>query len=227
MSHNGRMLGDGGVNSAAEHAGDPEPTDEFLVSSVRGGDSAALRMLIGRYDRLVRFTIYKLTKARCLKDPQWLDSIASNTWAGFVQTIRREGADPPRSVPAFLSYVARNQAIDAVRRKEPDVVPLDADRANEGLATAIERDDPSRLVSDQEELATLRTCLADLPEDDRALSSQLVAITERRWKAAAEALGMSESTLRSKWKQVLARLRACVERKTGGQFAPRGKNGDS
>ena len=227
MSHNGRMLADGSANSAAGHAGDPEPTDEFLVSSLRGGDSAALRMLIGRHDRLVRFTIYKLTKTRCLKDPQWLDSIASATWVGFVQTIRREGAKPPKSIPAFLSYVARNQAISALRRKEPDAVPLDADHASEGLGIAIETEEPSRLVSEQEELAALRACLADLPEDDRALSSQLVAITERRWKAAAEALGMSESTLRSKWKQILGRLRACVERKTGTRFAPRGTNGDS
>jgi RNA polymerase sigma factor (sigma-70 family) len=221
------MLAEGSANSAAEQGGDTGPADEFLISSIRGGDSAALRVLIGRHDRLVRFTIYKLTKSRCLKDPQWLDSIASSTWAGFVRTIRREGAEPPRSVPAFLSYIARNQAISAIRRKEPEAVPLDADHVNEGLGVAADTAEPSRLVSEQEELAALRACLADLPEDDRTLSSQLVAITERRWKAAAEALGMSESTLRSKWKQILGRLRACVERKTGLPLAPGEEDRDS
>jgi DNA-directed RNA polymerase specialized sigma24 family protein len=83
--------------------------------------------------------------------------------------------------------------------------------------------EPSLTLSEIEELGALRECLDDLDPNDRTLTSQLTAITERRWKAAAEALGMSESTLRSKWGRILERLRGCVERKTGIRLAP-GKN---
>ena len=65
-----------------------------------------------------------------------------------------------------------------------------------------------------------------LEGDDRALVAQLDAITDRRWKDAAQALGMKESTLRSRWQRVLERLRECMTERTDNPFAPRGSAGD-
>lgn len=221
------MLADGSARPGARGAKVSEPTDEFLVQSLRGGDSAALKRLMDRYDRLVRYLVYKLTKDQCRKDPQWLDSVASATWAGFVQSVRRERGDLPRSVTAFLMYVARNQAISALRLKGRDTAFLDAAPKLRQPAIAVELKDPSLLVSEVEELAALRECLSDLDMKDQSLTSQLGAITERRWKAAAEALGMSESTLRSHWGRVLERLRECIERRTGIRLAPHEGHSDS
>lgn len=221
------MFTDGSARSPASDAGPLEPSDEFLVKSLRGGDSAALRKLMDRYDRLVRFSIYKLTKDRCLRDPQWLDSIASATWSGFVQSVRREGGDSPRSVSAFLTYIARNQAISEMRRKRLDAISLDVNSATGQLDIAAELEEATLILSDIEELDALSDCLGQLPADDRALASQLAAITERRWRAAADALGISESTLRSRWKRVLDRLRDCIEQKTGAPLAPREGGSDS
>lgn len=214
------MLANRSARSGARGAEPPEPSDEFLVQSLRGGDAAALKQLMDRYDRLVRYSVYKLTKDQCQKDPQWLDSIASATWAGFVQSVTREGGESLRSVSAFLIFVARNQAISALRRKRHDAVFLDADPKTGQPEIAVELKDPSLLVSEIEELAALRDCLGNLDTEDRPLTSQLAAITERRWKAAAEALGMSESTLRSRWGRILDQLRDCVERRTGIRLAP-------
>jgi len=209
------MCSDGGGES---------PSDAFLVASLTAGDAAALRTLVDRYDRLVRYTIYRLTKDRCVKDPQWLDAVASTTWTGFVRAMRRPDKEPPRSVSALLASIARNQAVSALRGRPAPAISLEGHDAEFQDAESI---DPADLLVEVEELDTLRACLACLDADDRLLVSQLRLITERRWRAAAEALGMSESTLRSKWGRVLDRLRACVERKTASGLARRPGSGDS
>ena len=63
--------------------------EAYLVQSVLGGDPAALRELMSRYDRLVRYAVFRAARDRCRKDPEWLDSIGSATWAGFVQSLNR------------------------------------------------------------------------------------------------------------------------------------------
>ena len=207
-------------------SGVQSPTDDFLVASLLGGDHEALVVLMGRYDRLVRYTIFRASRDRCARDPQWLESVASATWAGFVQSMQRHPANRPRSLATYLVRVARNHAISAIRTAKPAHASLDDgdDSADVLITSSIER--PVEELARLELLETLRACIQTLEEDDRALASQLVAITERRWKDAADALGLPESTLRSRWKRTLERLRACVEEKSGGALAPSGPMGD-
>ena len=75
-------------------------------------------------------------------------------------------------------------------------------------------------------IEVVRGCFAQLDEDDRTLADQLEAIMDRKWRVAAAALGLSESTLRSRWKRVLDRLRRCMERKTDVGVAPGRFGGD-
>jgi len=204
----------------------PGPSDEFLIASMLGGDWAALNKLIERYDGLVRFTIFRMSKTRCLKDPQWLESIASATWTGFVKSMQRGSGDRPRSLRAYLTAVAKYQVASALRGAPgPDDGPQSIDSITTEIASPL--DDPANTLSQLELLEALRECLAQLGDDDRTLATQLAAITERRWRDAAAALGMSESTLRSRWKRTLDRLRECVEAKTGLTIAPKPSDDDS
>ncbi len=200
-----------------------EPSDEFLLAGVLAGDEAALRKIIARYDRLVRYTIYRASKTQCTTDPQWLDSVASSAWAGFVQTLRR-GGEQPKSLAALLATIARNHVISALRSLRP-LVSQDDPAAAEPAAPDAE--DPALLMTELELVEALRECSAELEADDRAILSQMTLLLERRWSDAAAALGTSESTLRYRWTRVLGRLRDCVEGKTGRPFAPRGAEGDS
>lgn len=230
-----------GDGTSGECDGGGSPDDRFLIASAAGGDSAALRKLMERYDRLVRYTVFRVAKGQCVRDPDWLESVASDTWGGFVRSIRRESAEQPQSAKAYLARIARNQAISALRRtgasgretRDPKVFSLDSgprsgpDHAGESaLEIPSTLEEPAETVARLELLEALRGCLEELEADGRAMASQLEAITERRWRDAAEALGLKESTLRSRWKQVLKRLGACVERKTGQDFAPSGQNRD-
>ena len=68
------------------------PDDQFLMQALLGGDAAAMNKLMQRYDRLVRFTIFRVAKSRCLSDPHWVDTIATDTWTGLeVAHLNAEG----------------------------------------------------------------------------------------------------------------------------------------
>jgi RNA polymerase sigma factor (sigma-70 family) len=209
------------------HRTDRESADAvstaFLVASVARGDEAALRQLMARYDRLVRYTVFRFSRSRTHYDPQWLDGVASATWAGFVRVVRRDIADPPGSVSSLLTTIARNQTISAIRGSDAPATKSLTDDLEESAGSS---GDPSALAARLEFLGHLRECLAGLDEDDRTLAGELPAILDRRWQEAAAALGLAESTLRSRWNRVLERLRACMHRKTGESFAPKARTGD-
>jgi len=202
------------------------PSDDFLVAGMLGGDWSALNKLIERYDRLVRYTILRGARERCTHDPQWLESVASASWAGFVQSLQRHPDRCPKSVRAYLAAIARNKVVSALRGTPPlNDAAVSIHSFGELIAATL--DEPIDTLSHLELLETLRTCLLELADDDRNLAGQLTAITERRWRDAAAALGISESTLRSRWKRTLERLRDCVRRKTGLSLAPEALEDDS
>ena len=188
--------------------------------------AAALATLMDRYDRLIRYTVFRASRDRCLRDPEWLEAVASATWAGFVRSMQRSPDHRPRSLRAYLVQIAKNQVVNALRgvTHEPHSLWTDVDSEDSTIASTLE--EPMEALSRLELLEALRACLAELGPDDRTLATQLEAITERRWKEAAEALGLKESTVRSRWKQTLERLRGCVRRKTGESFAPEGAASD-
>jgi hypothetical protein len=70
-----------------------EPSDDALAALVAGGDETALRMLLDRYDRLVRYTIYRTARGMCKRDPQFLDSVATEAWMGFVRAVRSDSTN--------------------------------------------------------------------------------------------------------------------------------------
>ncbi len=200
---------------------DPTPTDEFLIAAMLGGDAAALDRLMKRYDRLIRYTVFRASQDRCVQDPQWLESVASATWAGFIRSMQRDTDNPPALVGAYLVRIARNQVVSTLRATRSGSEALSLDLSDDGIAVASTLEEPIETLSRLELLESLRACLAELGPVDRTMATQLEAITQRRWKEAAQALGVKESTLRSRWSNTLERLRVCVQRKTAGKtFAP-------
>jgi len=208
----------------ADSGKDESVADQFLARSAVGGDSAALRLLMDRYDRLVRYTVFRQAGDRCKKDPQWLDSVASETWAGFVRSLNRTPDRPPDSVPALLVGIARRRVISQLRRPAPFAEPIDA-LAGETLEGV--EDDPAASLGMLEDLGALRACVEAVAGEDAALMAHLGPITERRWRAVAAELGIAESTLRSRWAKLLERLRTCMGQKRGSSFAPGEGGGDS
>lgn len=208
-----------------------DSTDRDLVEGLLRGDEPSVRALVQRYDRLVRFTIFRVGRRHCQRDPDWLDARANEAWAGIVQSLRRGGRRRiPLDLPAYLIQVSRNKCLDAVRIADARrVIPIDAALDTDaGLeAPAAADHDPASVLENLEQIDALRECIMSLSADDRTICSEIDLILDKRWTEAAERLGMAESTLRSRWTGVLDRLRRCVEKKTQKKFAPGAESPDT
>ena len=179
------------------------------------GDSGALTRLMERYDRLVRYTVFRASRRRCLSDPQWVDTIASDAWTGFVRSMQRKPDDLPASVRTYLSQVARNRCLDALRSAPPQHDSIDHGEMGNAVEADAGVEDPSEASVRLEQIDALRACVGSLSDDDQAIYAHLDLITQRRWKEAAKALGMPEATLRSRWTKILERLSQGLAGETG------------
>ncbi|MCH7701489.1 MAG: hypothetical protein IID37_07355 [Planctomycetes bacterium] len=188
------------------------PADHELIADLKRGNGDALRTLMARYDRLVRFAIYRGSRAECQRDPAWLDSIASEVWTGFVGTLGRNPDSVPRELKTYFIQIARHKCIDALRRGRRGHAALSQGaRELDDLSTA--QQSVSETMSIAEEVARLRWCVSQLSPEDQALCSQIPQIVERRWRDVGRAVGLAESTVRSRWPGVVQRLKICLERR--------------
>ena len=189
------------------------PADNELFERVAQGDPVALRLLMDRYDRLVRYTIYRASRQRCHRDPLWLDSVASEVWTDLCRSLQRSESQPVEHVHSYFIQITRRRAIDALRRR--GAAPLGGGDSDPGeSAQAIsQQEDTVDILAGLEEVSALRDCMAQLDEPDRLLCGEIADLTGGRWRAVAERLGVPESTLRSRWARVLDRLRTCLEKK--------------
>jgi DNA-directed RNA polymerase specialized sigma24 family protein len=187
--------------------------DQELLARIAGGDPTALRLLMDRFDRLVRFTIYRTSRQRCRQDPIWIDSVASEVWTDLCRSLRAGRNRDIENIQSFFIQVTRRRCIDALRR--PGIAPQawqENGEGDESQAVSI-KDDTLETISNLEQISALRECILALDEGDRGLCGEITAITAGRWTEAARRLGMPESTLRSRWARVLSKLRLCLEKK--------------
>ena len=205
-----------------------EPTDDAeLVRRVRNGDGDAVRVLMGRYDRLVRYAAFRLCRAECMRDPAFLDARASEAWTGFVRSVQRAGSKPPRNLRTYLIQIARNKCADALRRAELTAAG-DAGIAGDDLGLIEAPSTASvELLIRAEEVLALRECLEKLSPVEKKICDQMEYLAAGRWKHAAQILGMPESTVRSRWSGIVAKLKACLEKRISKSFAPPPGLGDS
>lgn len=117
--------------------------------------------------------------------------------------------DPARASPiSWLAVVARNNAIDRLRR-----------RAGRGVSAPVEAAemlaDPVPLAEDQmvdaEHSARIHTCLAEL-EAQQGEAIRGAYLEGQTYATLAELQGVPLSTMKSRIRRGLARLKVCLER---------------
>jgi len=107
------------------------PSDYVLVAGIRSGDENAMAQMYDRYSGIV----YSVA-LRVLGDTGAAEDILQDV---FMQLWRNPGAfDASRgTLPAWLSVIARNRAIDSLRKKRPEseiedvIVSVEPDFASE------------------------------------------------------------------------------------------------
>jgi RNA polymerase sigma-70 factor, ECF subfamily len=169
--------------------------DARLAQSLLERDEKALREAIDKYGRVV-FGVAR----RVLAEASLAEEVVQDT---FLALWRRPGAyDPARgSLQTFLLGVARNKAVDLVRREES------LRRAREALTMEAETadGDPDGEVG-VEEREVVRAALARLSPLQRE-AIVLAYFGGRTYREVAHELGIPEGTAKTRLRDGLMKLR--------------------
>ena len=187
-----------------------EPNGEQLSERLMARDEAALREVVAAYGS----TVYGIAR-RILTEPTLAEEVAQDT---FLALWRRPGAfDPDRgSLHAFLLAIARNKAIDLVRREEA------ARRVKDLLIAEI--DAPSAEPSTSEQVVEVdrrdevKSALAKLP----AVQKEAIVLAffgGRTYREVAEELEIPEGTAKTRLRDGLTRLRGLMIEAKGDEGA--------
>ncbi|SHI53021.1 sigma-70 family RNA polymerase sigma factor [Wenxinia saemankumensis] len=178
-------------------------------------DSSDIEALISRCalrDRAAFAALYDATSAKlfgvCLRilrdrgrSEDALQEAYVKIWAN-AERYRPGGARPM----TWLITIARNAAIDAVRRRREDSAAEGAaeslvDQAATPEGAALDRDEARRVVA----------CMGELPEDRRA-AVRGAYLGGQSYADLAEAAGVPINTMRSWLRRALITLRECMAR---------------
>lgn len=167
-------------------------------------DESALRHAIDAYGSLVHGMA-----ARVIADPTLAEEVAQDT---FLALWRRPGAfDPARgSLQSFLLGVARNKAVDLVRKEQS----LRRRRDELAAETATKPDFDDSLQASVEERREVSLALARLSEVQRE-ALVLAYFGGRTYKEVAEELGIPEGTAKTRLRDGLMKLREFLGAREG------------
>ena len=175
------------------------PQDENLARRLFERDESALREAIDTYGEVV----YGMAR-RILVDPSLSEEVAQDT---FLALWRRPGAfDPDRgSLQAFLAGIARNKAIDSVRKEES------ARRSRDALIAESEAPSKNVVMNEHvEERAEMLQALKELSDVQRE-AVVLAYFGGRTYREVATELGIPEGTAKTRLRDGLTRLRQVLE----------------
>jgi RNA polymerase sigma-70 factor (ECF subfamily) len=175
------------------------------IALLKKGDPDAVSELIGRYQhRLYRFLV------RMVRDPATAEDLFQQTWIRLMEKIG--GYDARRNFEAWLFAIARNLAIDHLRRRRPSSLD-EVDEAGQAPVERLEaggRDALEQLL-DFERGALLAAAIGELPAIHREVLT-LRFEEEMKLEQIAEVVGVPLSTVKSRLHRALESLRVRIER---------------
>jgi RNA polymerase sigma-70 factor (ECF subfamily) len=178
--------------------------DAELAERVLARDERALRDAIATYGPLVHGMA-----RRIVNEPSLAEEVAQDTFLAFW---RRPGAfDPARgSLQAFLLGVARNKAIDLVRKEESLRRTRDALAAEEQTTSKVTP--PPEGIEQRD---AVKAALEQLTEVQRE-ALVLAYFGGRTYREVATELGIPEGTAKTRLRDGLTRLREIMSTSAAG-----------
>lgn len=181
------------------------------VAQLRRGNLDALSQLIARYQhRLYRYLL------RLVRDPAEAEDLFQQTWLRVAEKI--SSFDAARNFDSWLFAVARNLALDHLRRFRPRSLdePLPSDSGSETAADRLVSREmlPLDRVLESERSGRLAAALLELPVIYREVVS-LRFEEEMKIEEIAHVLGAPLSTVKSRLRRSLEQLRVSLESRGG------------
>lgn len=173
--------------------------DAELAGRLMERDEQALRIVIDRYGSLVHGVA-----RRVIAEPTLAEEVAQDT---FLALWRRPGAfDPQRgSLQTWLSSVARNKAVDLVRKEESLRRTKDS-LAKEATLT-LQLEEPAIGLEERQEV---KMALSRLTEVQRE-ALVLAYFGGRTYREVAQELNIPEGTAKTRMRDGLTKLRELME----------------
>ena len=174
------------------------PADRALAARLMAREESALREVIDLYGDLV----FGMAK-RVLVEPALAEEVAQDA---FLSLWRRPGAfDPERgSLKTFLATVARNKAIDLVRREES--VRRRADSLISEIEVASESPRFDELVEGRAEIKDALLRLSMVQRE----AIILAYFGGRTYREVTQELGIAERTAKTRLRDGLLKLRTAL-----------------
>lgn len=169
--------------------------DAVLVRAIAEGDTAALESLYERHGSIVFGMVYRL-----LGDRQAAEECTQDA---FVAVWRRAASyDEERSlVTTWLFAIARNRAVDAMRRRAARPVEL-----QEEVAVSEHAPDAADLVADADGSSRVAQAMAELPDAQREVLV-LAYFDGLSHTEIADRLALPVGTVKGRIRLALDRLR--------------------
>ena len=209
----GAAIFGGDTNTAATANWEAAVGLDTEVAQLRRGDLEALSTLLARYqNRLYRYLL------RMVRQPAEAEDLFQQTWLRVAEKIHNY--DQRRNFDAWLFTLARNLAIDHLRRVRPESLDEPTGEAQSGESAA------ARLVSHEtpaidrvlarERTSRLSQAMEMLPVIQREVLT-LRFEEEMKLEEIAEILGTPLSTVKTRLRRALDRLRENLESKFPGE----------
>lgn len=182
-------------DAARRGSGDRAGGDELRLTHVKGGDQQAMTELFDQYSGMV----YSVA-LRVLKDPGQAEDVMQEI---FFQVWRNPGAfvSGRGSLGAWLAVMARNRAIDSLRRRRPtDSVDDVVLASNSDLGSEVER---NRMME------KVRGVLKDLPMEQQK-SVELAFFEGLTHSEIAAKTGDPLGTVKTRIRSALITLRKAI-----------------
>lgn len=180
----------------------PSATNELtpLLRAIASGDRVSLSALYERTSAKLYGIVLRLLRSEADAE-EVLQEV-------FVSVWRNAGRfDEGRASPiTWLCVLARNRAIDRLRRRQLNMAPIE-----QALEVAL--DEPSALdrLEAAQETGRLRTCLEELDERPRAMI-EAAFLDGATYSQLATREGVPLGTMKSWIRRGLQRLKGCLER---------------
>jgi RNA polymerase sigma factor (sigma-70 family) len=172
-------------------------TEASVAERLMARDESALRELIDRYGSIVLGVA-----RRIVAEPSYAEEVAQDA---FVALWRRPGSfDPARgSLQSFLVGIARNKAVDLVRREES------MRRRTEDLMAEAATGPATTTMDRVHDVTDIQRAMSLLPEVQRQAIS-LAYFGGRTYREVAAELDIPEGTAKTRLRDGLLRLRQAM-----------------
>lgn len=138
----------------------PEPSEDSLLASARGGDAAAVDALIER--RMAQ--IYKFGFQMC-RDPEDAKDVAQDTLLAFARGVHDFRGDS--SLSTWLYKVARSHCIKKRRKRQGEPARFESVESDETHDLADGRDAPDEIAASRQIERVVDAAIRELDETSR------------------------------------------------------------